>query len=115
RAVSDIVALEGRKDIYFDTMMELNFVDPFPYLMGRQSPKYIAIGADPTRAVPTPGPEVENAVRDTDLVLYPTCPLTTDNPALYQLYAPALKRHIHIKLNGCFDAFVHPKFAAALK
>jgi hypothetical protein len=111
RAISDIVDLESRKGIHFDTMMELNFVDPFPYLMGRQSPRYVAIGADPSRAVPPPGSQEENAVRDTDLVLYPTCPLTTDNRALYELYKPALEDHFRIRIDACFDAFVHPRFA----
>ena len=115
RAVTDIKALEAEKDIRFDSVMELNFVDPFPYLMNRHSAKYIAIGADPTRAVPKPGSEEEGAVRDTDLVLYPTCPLTTANRDLFKLYEPALAGHIKITLDKCFDAYVNPRFAATFE
>lgn len=109
--IGRIRALEARKNIRFDTIFELNFVDPIPYLMGRRAPKYVAIGADPTRAVPTPSPREETAVRETDLILYPTCPLTTDNDALRRLYEPALEDHFRIALDPCFDAYVNPRFA----
>ncbi|MGN6584217.1 MAG: hypothetical protein ACTHJV_10980 [Rhizobiaceae bacterium] len=114
RAVSDIRALEAAKGVHFNSIFELNFVDPIPYLMNRASPKYVAIGADPARAVPKPGSEEENAVRDVDLVLYPTCPPTPANRDLYKLYAPALKNHFKIKLDACFDAYVNPRFAGKL-
>ena len=114
RAVDFIRKLEAEKAIHFDTIMSLNFVSPFPWLMERSAPLHIAIGADPMRAVPNPGSEEEAAVAETDLVLYPTCPPTTANQLLYDMYAPALTKHKRIKLDACYDAFVHPKFAAAL-
>jgi hypothetical protein len=114
RVVADIRALEAARGIRFNSIMELNFVDPIPYLLGREAPKYIAIGADPSRAVPQPGSEEEKAVRNTDLVLYPTCPPTTANQDLYNLYAPALKDHRRITLDACFDAFVSPRLAGKL-
>lgn len=113
-AIDSIRALEARAGIHFDTIMSLNFVNPFPWLMDRSAPPYIAIGADPTRAVPDPGSKEENAVADTDLVLYPTCPPTTANTLLYDMYKDALTKHRRIKLDACYDAFVHPKFATAL-
>ncbi len=114
RAVDSIHALEAAKGVRFETMMSLNFVNPFPYLMNRLAPRYIAIGADPTRAVPPPGSQEDHAVADTDIVLYPTCPPTTSNAELYKLYEKPLANHRRIKLDECYDAFVHPKFAAAL-
>lgn len=114
RAVESIRALEAAKGVRFGTMMSLNFVNPFPYLMDRLAPRHIAIGADPTRAVPPPGSQEDRAVADTDIVLYPTCPPTTSNAELYKLYEKPLVGHLRIKLDDCYDAFVHPKFAAAL-
>ncbi|WP_274426664.1 hypothetical protein [Chelativorans sp. YIM 93263] len=110
RAVAAIRALEAESGKRFETLMNLNFVNPFPYLLDRTAPKYIAIGADPTRAVPDPDMEVLEAVRQTDLVLYPTCPLTPDNSALHAIYSPALAGHRKIELDDCYDAFVHPRF-----
>ncbi|RUM98720.1 hypothetical protein EET67_06360 [Pseudaminobacter arsenicus] len=113
-AIESIRGLEARRGIHFDTIMSLNFVNPFPWLMERSAPLYIAIGADPMRAVPDPGSQEENAVTDTDLVLYPTCPPTTANALLYDMYKDALTKHRRIRLDQCYDAFIHPKFEASL-
>ena len=78
------------------------------------APLYIAIGADPTRAVPDPGSEEEAAIAGTDLILLPTCPLTAANVMLHDLYASAMTKHTRIKLDACYDAFVHPRFEEAL-
>src|SRR5690606_6915003 len=64
-AIDSIRALESRSGVHFDTIMSLNFVNPFPWLMDRSAPPSIAIGADPTRAVPLPGSKEEAAVADT--------------------------------------------------
>ncbi|MGE0499369.1 MAG: hypothetical protein AB7I79_08935 [Rhizobiaceae bacterium] len=114
-AISSIRRLEAERGVRFETIMSLNFVNPFPWLMDRRAPKHIAIGADPSRAVPRPGPFVTEAVEDTDLVLYPLCPLTTANAHLYQIYGPMLDEHRRIHLDECFDAFVHPRFADRFK
>ncbi|MET0599036.1 MAG: hypothetical protein ABWZ57_14360 [Mesorhizobium sp.] len=114
RAIGAIEALERANGIRFETIMSLNFVNPFPWLMQRSAPLHVAIGADPTRAVPPPDANVAAAMRDTDLVLYPRCPPTTANADLFRLYAPMLSEHRRIRLDACFDAFVHPRLAAAL-
>lgn len=114
RVIDDIRALEAEKDIRFETIMSLNFVNPFPYLMDRSAPKHITIGADPMRAVPPPSPEQLAAVADTDLVLYPTCPLTTSSDRLEELYEPGLQDHRRITIDPCYDAYVHPRFDDAL-
>lgn len=111
RGIASIRRLEAAKGVSFDTIMSLNFVNPFPYLMDRGAPKHIAIGADPGRAVPRPGPYVTEAVENTDIVLYPLCPLTTANAHLYEIYQPMLVKHRRIHLDECFDAFVHPRLA----
>jgi hypothetical protein len=115
RVIASIRKLEADTGIRFDTIMSLNFVNPIPYLMDRSAPKHIAIGADPSRAVPRPGPLVTEAVENADLVLYPRCPLTTANSDLNKIYAPMLAKHRYIQLDECYDAFVHPRFADKLK
>lgn len=114
RAINAIRKLESKVGVRFDTIMSLNFVNPFPWLMDRSAPRYIAIGADPTRAVPEPGSLEETAVAGTDLVLLPTCPPTTSNEMLYDMYRHGLTKHRRFRLDACYDAFVNPKFASAL-
>jgi hypothetical protein len=114
RVIASIRKLEADKGVNFNTIMSLNFVNPVPYLMDRSAPKHIAIGADPGRAVPRPGEDIAEAVADTDLVLYPRCPLTTANADLRKLYGPMLAKHRFIQLDECYDAFVHPRFAEKL-
>lgn len=114
RAIEAIRDIESRTGVRFGTIMSLNFVNPFPWLMERSAPLHITIGADPGRTVPLPGSAEEQAVASTDLVLLPTCPPTANNKILYTLYEPALTSHRRFKLNQCYDAFVHPKFNTAL-
>lgn len=106
-AVSAILALEARDKVRFETIMTIDFTNPFPWLMDRHAPKYIAIGADPYRAVPPPNEHVNAAVAAVDLALYPTCPPTTARLKLLDLYRPALAPgHHRITLTPCYDAFV---------
>lgn len=110
RAVDSLRALEADRGVRFDTIMAINFVNPFPYLLERSAPKHIAIGADPTRAVPKPGPYVTEAVGAVDIALYPTCPPTTANAALFDIYRPLMPDHRRIRLDDCYDAWLHPRF-----
>lgn len=110
QAVASILALEAQNGVRFETMMNINFVNPFPWLLDRTATRHIAIGADPSRAVPAPGPEAMAAIGDTDLALLPTCPPTTANRQLLNLYEAALRSHRRIRLDSCFDAYIHPRF-----
>ncbi|KQV31463.1 hypothetical protein ASE23_06860 [Rhizobium sp. Root73] len=113
-AVSAIRAFESANKVRFETIMTIDFTNPFPWLMDRHAPKYIAIGADPYRAVPQPGPRVNEAVAAVDLALYPTCPPTTARLKLLGLYQPALAPgHHRITLTPCYDAFVRNGIATA--
>ncbi|WP_313956070.1 hypothetical protein [Mesorhizobium amorphae] len=113
-AIDTIRDIETRTGVRFGTIMSLNFVNPFPWLMERSAPLHITIGADPGRTVPLPGSAEEQAVANTDLILLPTCPPTANNKILYTLYEPALAEHRRFKLNQCYDAFVHPRFDKSL-
>ena len=82
--------------------------------MDRSAPKHLAIGADPSRAVPEAGSKELDAVRNVDIALLPTCPLTTANAKLLELYGEGLKEHTRIRLDDCNDAFVNPRLAGKL-
>jgi hypothetical protein len=114
RAIDSITALEAKNGVRFATIMALNFVNPFPWLMDRHAPEHVAIGADPMRAVPQPGPLVADSIRETDIILLPKCPPTTANARLLELYAPMMAGHRKIALDACYDAYVHPKFAGKI-
>lgn len=112
-AVGAIKAYEAANGVRFETIMNLNFVNPFPWLLDRTAPRHIAIGADPFRAVPDPDSAVLASVAATDLLLYPLCPITTANMALLKLYEPGLSGHRRIRLSPCWDAYFRNGLAPA--
>ncbi|WP_102959020.1 hypothetical protein [Mangrovicella endophytica] len=112
-AVAAIHDYEAAHGVRFETIMSLNFVNPFPWLMQRQAPRYIAIGADPFRAVPTPDERTLAAVRTTDLVLYPKCPITVANMRLQSFYQAALEGRTRVELSPCWDGLVRPELLRA--
>jgi hypothetical protein len=105
-AITEILAHEAKTGTRFETIMSLNFVNPFPALMGRTGVRHIPIGADPFRAVPDPDGEALAAVAAADLVLLPQCPVTVANEALRKVYAPALAGRREIALGACWKGFV---------
>lgn len=112
-AIDAIHAYETAGNVHFDTIMSIDFSNPFPWLMDRRAPHAITIGADPFRAVPPPDDKVAAAVGAVDLALLPTCPPTTARWALLGLYEPFLRQgHTRIKLTACYDAFVRNELLA---
>ena len=110
-AVGAIEAYEAANGVRFETIMNLGFVNPFPWLMDRHAPRHIAIGADPGRSIPEPGSAVLAAVEAADLVLSPRCPITDADRKLLELYRPGLGGHARISLSPCWDAFVRAGLA----
>jgi hypothetical protein len=104
--VAAILAHERASGRRFETIMSLNFVNPFPAVMGRSAPRGIAIGADPFRAVPKPDDAEITLAREADLVLYPLCPVTVANEALRKIYAPVLTGRREIALGRCWKGYV---------
>ncbi|TQI74840.1 hypothetical protein FHT98_2607 [Bosea sp. AK1] len=104
--VAAILAHEQASGRRFETIMSLNFVNPFPAVMGRSAPRGIAIGADPFRAVPKPDDAEITLAREADLVLYPLCPVTVANEALRKIYAPVLTGRREIALGRCWKGYV---------
>lgn len=106
--VSAILTHEQASGRRFETIMSLNFVNPFPFVMDRSAPRGIAIGADPFRAVPKPDDTEITLAREADLVLYPLCPVTVANEALRRIYAPVLTGRREIALGRCWKGYVKP-------
>ena len=106
QAVRAIRAFEAQNGVRFETIMTLNFTNPYPYLLDRRVPRHIAIGADPSRAVPAPDAETIAAVRETDLILYPTCPVTPANMRLRTIYEAGLVGHHPVQLSPCWTGYI---------
>ncbi|MDY8109185.1 hypothetical protein U0C82_08515 [Fulvimarina sp. 2208YS6-2-32] len=116
RAIDDgveaIRAYEAANDVRFETIFSLNFTNPFPYLMDRDAPKGVPIGADPSRTVPQPNAFVLSEIARTDLVLYPKCPITISNVELYGVYEAVLDTRTRISLSPCWDGLLRQGFGA---
>ena len=90
----------------YETIMTLDFTNPFPWLLDKTAPKHIAIGADPTRAVPPLTDAVADAVRAADIVLEPQCPYTDATRMLLEVYRPALAKHRYVEITPCYNAWI---------
>lgn len=104
-AILDHEARTGRR---FETIMSLNFANPFPFLMNRSAVRHLPIGADPTRSVPEPDAAAIAAIGAADLILYPRCPYTMANLRLLTRYKAAFAGRREIELGPCWKGFVKP-------
>ena len=106
-AVDALRTYETKNDVRFGTIFNIDFTNPFPWLMDRSAPEHVAIGADPFRAIPPPDESVRAALSAVDIALVPTCPVTNVSQTLLSLYLPSLETgHSRITLTGCYDAFI---------
>ena len=108
-ATSAIKSLELRNKRRFERVLNLDFANPFPYILRRKGTANVSIGADPNRAVPDLDEKTRNAVAETDLVLVPTCPVHHARKVLFEHYASALTGHERITLTPCYDVFILPR------
>ncbi|WP_139802552.1 hypothetical protein [Aurantimonas sp. 22II-16-19i] len=106
--VSAIEAYEARTGTRFETILSLNFVNPFPYLLERRAPRYVSIGADPFRTIPPLDARTTRSLEETDLVLWPRCIETVANRRIRAIYAAGLAGRRTIALSPCWDGFVRP-------
>ncbi|MEN0001466.1 MAG: hypothetical protein AAF940_11335 [Pseudomonadota bacterium] len=111
----DAVASELKRreaaGLEYETIMTLNFSNPHAWVLNKQAPRHITIGADPYRAVPPPDADVLQSIGDTDIVLEPQCPYADNVRELYAIYEEALQAHRKVRLNACYIAYVHPRIA----
>lgn len=106
-AVAAVKSYEADHAVRFETVLNVDFTNIFPWVLDRRAPLHVAIGADPFRAIPPLDGRARTALANVDLALYPTCPATTTRHALLALYGPVLTQtHTRIPLTPCFDAFI---------
>lgn len=106
KLVDAVRSYEVKNNVTFHTIMALDFTNILPYLMDRNAPKHVAIGADPSRTVGKLDAEAIEAVRKTDLIVHRKCPVTWGTQELYDIYKPALSGHRKIEMTRCFDAYI---------
>jgi hypothetical protein len=111
RAVKAIKQFEGANGIRLNSLMTLDFTNPFPWILDRDATRHIQIGADPFRTVGDLTAQEEAAVRATDGVLRPTCPVTSARLMLWNVYGKALDDRTAVKLNECWDLLLRPGIA----
>jgi hypothetical protein len=87
-----------------------DFANPVTAAMQRTPARGVAIGGDPYRSV-LPLTDAETVMlAETELVLIPTCPVTSARKKLLDLYEEAFQGFQRIELTACFDALEHPKY-----
>lgn len=104
--IDAIRAYEAANDVTFRSILALDFTNILPYLMDREAPKHVTIGADPSRTVGALDADALQAVRETDLIVQRKCPVTTGTQQLYAIFEPALSGRRKIELTPCFDAYI---------
>ena len=109
--VAAIRHYEARNDMRFETILSLNFVNPFPYLLDRDSARHVTIGKDPFRTLPPTDAQARAEIADTDLVLWPKCPVTVANVRIRDAYGAHLDDRLTIPLSPCWDGLVRPELA----
>lgn len=106
RAIEAIYAYERAHNVRFDVVHNLDFTNPFAFLMERRSPKYVQIGADPNRTLRNINDKIRSEIAKTDLILRPTCPILANGEQLYELYKPVLDQtHEAFEINECYIGY----------
>lgn len=106
--VKALLQFETDNQIRLQSLMTLDFVNPFPWILDRDATRKIQIGADPFRTVRQVSADALEAVRATDGVLRPKCPVTTGRRMLEERYAEALAGRQVVALDPCWDLLLRP-------
>lgn len=106
--VKALLQFETDNQIHLESLMTLDFVNPFPWILDRDATRKIQIGADPFRTVRQVSADALEAVRSTDGVLRPKCPVTTGRRMLEERYAAALAGRQVVALDPCWDLLLRP-------
>lgn len=109
-----ITELKAKRDagLAFETIMTLDFTNPFAWALNAQAPKHITVGADPSRTLTAMNNETRAAIADADIILKPSCPIRDNVLRIQAVYAAALQDHIEVELTPCYRALIHPRLAS---
>lgn len=106
-AIDSIYQYEVENNVKFETIFTIDFTNPFPFLMNRNAPLHVQIGADSGRTLGEMSEKVSNSVQNADIILRPTCPILFTVDEIYQIYKEAIDiNHKRIRLNDCYDAYI---------
>lgn len=103
-----ILDFEAANNVRLNTLMTLEFTNPLPWVLDRDSTRYIQIGADPSRTIPPMTPEIEAAINATDAVIRPKCPVTSSRLAVEAIYSAALEDRQVVEIHPCWDLLLRP-------
>ncbi|MEP3045205.1 MAG: hypothetical protein ABJL55_04725 [Roseibium sp.] len=101
-----IKALEATVRDKFKSVWMVDFTSPAAYVLERDAPRHIMIGAAPGRSVPPLSPETIDAISDVDLILEPKCPSEAQQKRLFAHYQPALEQRKRVALTPCYDGLI---------
>lgn len=104
-AAEAVRRVERETGTVFRSVLNLGFVNPFPYILDRDAPRLVAIGADPNRTTPRPDAATLASIAETDLLLASHCPLTAMDRDVQRLYSPAIAGRVAMKLSPCWTAY----------
>ncbi|WP_246663447.1 hypothetical protein [Phyllobacterium endophyticum] len=103
RMVKALKEFESKNGVHLNSLMTLDFVNPFPWILDRDATRNVQIGADPFRTVDELTAAEATSIRQADGILRPSCPITSARIALQHIYQKALEDRIVVKLNDCWD------------
>lgn len=106
QAITAIKAWESANKRELNGFFTFDFVDPLNVLLQRSPPRVVPVGVDPSRSVPALQPGTIEALRQTDAMLMPKCPVTTAREDIRQHFAAALEGRERIALAPCWDMYL---------
>lgn len=107
QAIDLIKAYETEHNRYFETILNMDFTNPFPFLMDRNAPKYAQIGADPSRTLSAPNEKELAELKKTDLLLESRCPILINRINILQYFEPTIAQtHKKVALSKCWNAYI---------
>lgn len=106
QAITAIKAWEATNKRELNGFFTFDFVDPLNRLLERSPPRVVPVGVDPGRSTPDLQPGTIEALRQTDAMLMPKCPVTTPREMIRSHFAAALEGRERIALAPCWDMYL---------
>lgn len=106
QAITAIKAWETANKRELNGFFTFDFVDPLNVLLQRTPPRIVPVGVDPGRSTPDLQPGTIEALRQTDAMLMPKCPVTTPREMIRSHFAAALEGRERIALAPCWDMYL---------
>jgi hypothetical protein len=102
-AAQAILDFEATRGIRLNSLMTMEFTDPFPWLLDRQPTRHIPIAGDPSRTMEALSPEGKIAIEATDGILRSKCPITWAHLGIEAVYSEALAHREIVAIHPCWD------------